>query len=215
MKKLLLAVVILLLPALVHAQGIVIKSGAASDLATVDTAKNIRVSTGQSTRATYVASTSALAGATLHTLSIEASASLGFKLVQWCVGLSNATAASSVAITVNRRSTASTAGTALTAEGTGALSISKVDPASANFGGVARSDGTLGTIGPTLDQYNFQVGIIATGAGSQQWVCQRYDYEGAQLPVVLAGVANGLSISVPSLGAGSLATSISATIIAE
>lgn len=215
MKRIIAVLLLLLVPALASAQGIVVKSGATSDLATVDTAKNVRVSTGASTRPTYIASTSALAGATLHTLSIEASASLGFKLVQWCVGISNATAASSVVVAVNRRSSASSAGTALTAEGTGALTISKLDPAAANFGGVARSDGTLGTIGATLDQYNFQIGINATGAGTERPYCQRYDYEGAQMPIVSAGIANGISISVPSLGAGGLATSISATVIAE
>jgi len=182
---------------------------------TVDTNNNGRVNYGVSTRVTYVASLSGLTAATAHTMSIESSAGTGFKLVTWCVSLSNATAASSVAVTLNRRSTASSVGTLVTAEATGANSVSKMDPVSGSFGGIVRLDGTLGTIGATLDQQQIQIGIIATGAGTERPFCKTYGTQGEQMPTIAAGVANGLTISVPTLGAGSLATSISATIIAE
>lgn len=181
----------------------------------IDTNNNLLIASGQSTRVSYIASLSGLTAATAHQLSIESSAGTGFKLAWWCIGLSNATAASTIAVVVNRRSTVSTGGTALTAEGTGATAISKMDPAAASFGGIARSDGTLGTIGPSTDQVNLEIGIIATGAGSERPFCQFYGQGGMQMPAVAAGVANGISISVPTLGAGSLATSISAGIIVE
>lgn len=182
---------------------------------TIDTNLNARTNYGTSTRTTYTASLSALTAATAHTMSIESSAGTGFKLVQWCVSLSNATAASSVAVTMNRRSTASTGGTLVTAEATGAQSVAKMDPTAGSYGGIVRLDGTLGTIGATLDQQQIQVGIIATGAGTERPFCKIYGSQGEQMPTVAAGVASGLTISVPTLGAGSLATSISATIIAE
>lgn len=170
---------------------------------------------GKPTRATYLASASGLAAATAHTLSIESPAGNTIRLTKWCIGLSNATAAVSVAVSINRRTTASSGGTALVAEGTGASTVSKMDPADGSFAGVGRIDGTLGTIGATIDQQNIQVGIIATGAGSVTPYCYEYGTEGDKVPILAAGVANGLTIAVPTLGAGSLATSISAVFIVE
>lgn len=170
-------------------------------------------------RATYVASSSALVTTAAYSLSIEASASKGFKLASFCVGVTNATAAAGVTITINRRSTASSGGTALTAEGTGADSISKLDPSDANFGGVARRTGTLGTIGATLFQQGFQIGELGAGAAdtpSQTPYCRSFGDNESKMPTVAVGVANGLSILVSSLGAGGLAFgSIAATIIVE
>lgn len=181
---------------------------------TVDSNLNGRTNLGVSTRSTFNAITAANTAATAHALHIESSAGTGFKLVQWCISVSNATAASSVNVIVNRRTTASTGGTALTNNGTGNTAITSFDEAS-SYGGIARLDGTAGTLGATLDQQQFQIGIIATGAGTDTPFCKRYGMSGEQLPTVLAGVSNGISISVPTLGAGSLATSINATIIAE
>lgn len=206
---------LLLFPAPLLAQGIVIKSGAASDLATVDTNKNFRISAGASTRATYIANASGLTAATAHTLAIDASAGTGFKLVGFCVSTSNATAASSIAITVQRRTTATTVGTLCTNNGTGTSCNVTTLGTSGTFGGSARVDGTLGTAGAVIDQYNYEVGIIATGAGSSPPFCVTYDSRSAQLPTSASGTANSIAISVPSFGAGSLATSIQATIIEE
>lgn len=185
-----------------------------SRCATVDTNKNLRASQGASTRTTYRASVSGLTAATAHTLSIESAAGTGFKLSGFCVSVSNATAASSIAVTVARRTTASSGGTALTNNGTGTTAITSFDGDS-SYGGIARIDGTPGTAGAVLDQYQFQIGIIATGAGSSLPFCVQYGQWGEQMPTVAAGVNNGLSIAVPSFGAGSQTTSISATIIAE
>jgi len=181
---------------------------------TVDTNLNARTNLGVSTRTTYGVTTTANTAATAHTLSIEASAGTGYKLVEWCVGLSNATAASSVNVILNRRTTASTGGTALTNNGTGNTAITALNT-SGTFGGIGRLDGTPGTLGATIEAHQVQIGIIATGAGGSIPFCKRYGNNGEMMPAVAAGVANGISISVPSLGAGSLATSITAIIIEE
>lgn len=181
---------------------------------TIDSTLNARTNLGNSTRSTYNAITAANTAATAHTLTIESAAGTGFRLVEWCISTSNATAASAVNVIVNRRTTASTGGTALTNNGTGNTAITSFDGAS-SYSGIARLDGTLGTLGATIDQRQVQVGIIATGAGAEVGFCKRYGDSGEQLITVLAGVTNGISISVPSFGAGSLATSISATIIQD
>lgn len=215
MHRKLAALLFLLLPAPLLAQGIVIKSGADSNLVTADSNKNIRTSEGASTRVTYIANASGLAAATAHTLAIDSSAGTGFKLAGFCVSTSNATAASSVAITVQRRTTATTAGTLCTNNGTGTSCNVATLGTTGTFGGAVRVDGTLGTAGAVIDQYNYQVGIIATGAGAQAPFCITYDLRGVQLPTSASGTANVIVISVPSFGAGSLATSLQATIIEE
>lgn len=182
--------------------------------ATVDANLNLRNSWGASTRGTFQAVTTGNTAATAHALYIESAAGTGFKLVSWCIGLSNATAASSVNVIINRRTTASTGGTVLTNNGTGNTAITSFDGVS-SYGGIARLDGTAGTLGATIEAHQVQIGIIATGAGGSIPFCKVYGTQGEQMPVVPAGVNNGISISVPSLGAGSLATSISAIIIAE
>lgn len=208
-----------LLPSLAFSQGVTLKSGATSDLATVDSNKNMRVAPGAGTRPTYACSAGGLATTALYNLSIEASAGTGFKLAKVCVGVSNATAAALVTVTIQRRTTASSGGTAATAEGTATPAVSKFDPVDANFGGICRITSTLGTAGAILDQWGFTVGEIGAGAAdptSEAVLCVPYGENGAKMPVVQAGVANGLSINVSAPGAGGLASgSISAVIIYE
>lgn len=209
-----------LLPALALAQGIPLKSGAGSDLATVDTAKNLRVSPGASTRPTYRCSATGLATTALYSMQIHAPAATGFKLAKICIGTSAATAAALQTVTVQRRTTAAAAGTAATAEGTASPAVSKMDPASGNFAGVCNITGTLGTAGAVLDGYGWTVPEIGAGAadpGTGFAQCYEYGDDGArQMPVVLSGITNGISIVVSAAGAGGLASgSITATFIVE
>jgi len=212
MKRLFL--VLTLLPSLVMAD-VVIKSGATTDTMNVNTNKAAETTQGKSSRATYNVSFSALTAATAHTVSIESPSGNTLRLVRWCVGTSNATAASSIAVILQRRTTASSAGTLAVAEGTGASVVTKLDPGDGNFSGIARLDGTPGTAGAVIDQQQIQVGIIATGAGSSLPYCMEYGTRGDKPPIVSAGVANGISLTVPSFGAGSLATSITAQVMVE
>jgi len=219
-RRLKLLCAFLIIPAYLCAQGLPIKSGATSDLATVDTNKNVRVTFGPSTRPTYMASAGGLATTALYNMSIEAAAGTGFKLAGWCIGVSNATAAALVTVTVQRRTTASSMGTLCTAEGTVAsCAVSKADPGAGNYGGVVRVTSSLGTAGAILDQQGFTIGEIGAGAadsGSPAPICRSYTGEGVQVPTVAAGTANGISINVSAPGAGGLAAgSIAATIIAE
>ena len=161
-------------------------------------------------RATYIATVGAQATTGAILLSIESSATQGFRLLGWCVSSSSATAAAAVNVTVRRTTTASASGTQLTAEGTGSTAVSKMYPGHANFPGIARLGGTPGTDGATLDQVGFTVGEIAAGTADPHGpepICKTYlNTAGIPVPEVVAGTANGISINVSSAGSGGLAS---------
>lgn len=168
----------------------------------------------QSTRPTYIASVGAQATTAAILLTIEAGASQGFRLVGWCISTSPATAAAAVTITVRRTTTASSGGTALTADGTGTTAISRLDAADAAYPGIARLNGTPGTAGATLDQIGTVAGLIGSVDSVHAPICKWYGLGGEKQPLVAAGVANGLSINVSSAGAGGLADGAITAIIA-
>ena len=201
-----------LIPSLCLAD-VAIRSGASSQLATVNTNGAILTNEGASTRISYIASAGGLATTAAYTMSLEAGSVLGFKISSICVGLSNATAAAAVTVVLQRRTTASTGGTAMVNEGTATPAISKMDPAAGSFAGLGKVTATLGTAGAVLDQWGFQISTTSTNMGS--W-CKTYGLNGEQLPIIAAGVNNGVSVSVSAPGAGGLAAgSISVTLIAE
>jgi hypothetical protein len=212
---------LLLFPALAMGQGIALKSGATSDLATVNTSKALLTQTGFSTKATYGASVGALSCNATNLLVIESAAGTGFKLASWCVSYSSvATAAAAINVFVRRETAASSGGTALTAEGTGTTSISQFVPGTGNYGGVARGGAaTSGAAGATLDQVGFTIGELGAGVAdppSPGVFCRTYGLAGDQLPAVASGIANGIVISMSASGAGGLSNcALSAVIIAE
>lgn len=206
MRRLTLLVALLAVPAL--AQGIQIKSGASSDVATVNTAKSLLVVRGVSTLATYQCSASGLVTTAAYTMQLDSEAGRGFKIQKICVGGSAATAAALQTIVVQRRTTASTGGTAATSEGTATPSVSRFDPNDAAWTGRCAVTPTLGTAGAILDQWGQTVPEIGAGAadpGSQPVFCKQYGNESEKAPTNLAGVANGISVSVSAAGAGGLA----------
>lgn len=213
MRRLIALLMLCLAPAALA--DVQIKSGASSTTLTVNTANSALVQSGVSTRPTYTATLTALASTTANVLSIESSAGTGFKLSRVCIFVPNATASAAILITVQRRTTASSGGTALTAEGTGVTSISKHDPADGNYGGVARLNGTPGTAGAIVDAFGFWNAM--TGASPPIGpFCKEYGANGEKMPTVLSGTSNGLSISNSVVGAGGTALmTIAATIIAE
>lgn len=207
------ALLLSLLPALVFAQGIPLKSGAGSDLATIDTNKNLRVTTGTSTKATYTCVATGLVTTSLYSMQLAAEASRGFKVLRICVGTSGATAAALQTISVNRRSTASSGGTAATAEGTATPSVSALVTGGSNWSGVCAATPTLGTVGPLVDGWGQMVGTLSAPNMS---TCREYGDVGMQTIAVGAGTANGLSVTATPVGAGGLASgSIAITFIAE
>lgn len=214
-------VVVLVLLALAGAAGaaVLLQSGASTDLLKINANKAALFILGSSDRATYRATATGLATTALYNMSIEASASQGFKLVRWCVGVSNATAAAPVTVSVNRRTTASSAGTLATAEGTASPAVSKMDSADANFPGIVRITSTLGTLGALIDGQSFAIGEVGAGTAdppSADEFCKEYGKLGEKMPVIPAGIANGVSINVSAPGAGGLASgSITATVIVE
>ena len=210
---------ILLLAGTAGAQGVPIKSGATSDLATVDTNKNMRVALGAPTRPTYTCSAGGLATTAAYALSLESEVSRGFRIARICVGTSAATAAALQTVTVRRTTTASSGGTAVTAEGTGTSSVAQHVPGTGNWGGVCRITGTAGTAGALLDAWGWTVGEIGAGTadpGSPNMQCKTYGNAGEQMPTVASGTANGVDVRVTAAGAGGLASgSIAITFIAE
>lgn len=177
------------------------------------------VNFGPSVRPTYSVSMGAQATTAAMTLSIESAAGTGFKLGNFCISTSSATAAAKVDIVVQRRTTASSAGTACTAEGTtvagAGCAISKMDPTDSNYTGVGRNGGTPGTAGAVLGQWGVTVPALASGF--QQPVClDDLLGRGYKPYIVSAGTANGLTITVSAAGAGGLADgAITAYIIQE
>lgn len=147
-------------------------------------------------------------------LQVESTATLGFELKEVCVSLSNATAAAAVTVTVRRTTAASTGGTLLTPEATGTGAVSKLNPSDGNYPGVVRVNGTT-TNGATLDQWGQQIGEIGAGAADPPGpplLCKRYPEPS---PIIAeAGVANGISVAVSSLGAGALASCSISTLLA-
>jgi hypothetical protein len=213
------SLVLLFLAGAASAQGVPLKSGAGSDLATVDTAKNLRVALGAPTRATYTCSAGGLATTAAYALSLESEVSRGFKIARICVGTSVATAAALQTVTVKRETAASSGGTAVTAEGTGTSSVAQHVPGTGNWGGVCRITGTAGTAGALLDTWGMTVGELGAGAadpGSPPVFCKTYGVAGEQMPTVASGTANGVDVRVTAAGAGGLASgSIAITFIAE
>lgn len=214
-----LVAILFLIPALASAQGVTIKSGASTDTATVDTNKNVRVTPGQSTRATYMATAGGLVTTAAYSMQIEAEAGRGFKLMQVCVGTSAATAAALQTVTIRRTTAAGSGGTALTAEGTGTVGVAQMVPGTGNWGGRTVHTGTAGTAGATFDSWGWTVGELGAGAAdpaSQPMRCKNYGENGAQPPTVASGTANGVTINVTAAGAGGLASgAITAVFIAE
>lgn len=204
-----LASILTLLPALAFAQGIPLKSGAGSDLATVNTAKSLLTVRGASTLATYTCTATGLASTAIYSMQLDAEVSRGFKIQKICVSANSpATAAAAVSVTVQRRTTASTGGTAATAEGTASPAVSKFDPADGNWGGRCAQTPTLGTAGAVLDGWSQTVGELGAGLadpGSGTPICKTYGDESEKAPTVLAGVTNGVSVAVSAVGAGALA----------
>lgn len=225
MKKILAVCVAVLLPALASAQGVVVKSGSTSDLAKVDTNKNVRVSTGASDRQTFSATISGATTTAAYNLQIESAAGTGFKIIEICVGYAQGATASGtiVTTTVSRRTTASSGGTALTNNGTGTTAITDMSVSGAGFGGLARGmAATLGTAGATIDQWSFRQSVLGATTGIEgvgdTRICQQYGSAqgGGKAIEVAAGTSNGVAVQVSAGGAGSVATgSIRVTFISE
>jgi hypothetical protein len=180
------------------------------------TAKIVR---GKSDAATYSCAATGLVTTAAYTMQINGEAGRGMRVQKICVGGSPATAAALQTITIQRRTTASTGGTAATAEGTASPSVSKFDPGDSNFSGVCAITPTLGTAGAVLDGWGQTVPEIGAGAadpGSQAVFCKTYGDESEKAMITAAGTGNGLSVSVSAAGAGGLAAgSISVIFIAE
>lgn len=212
-----------ILAALVLAQGIGLKSGLDTNVATVDANKNLRADLGASTRPTFIASISGGVTTAAYNLQVDAPAATGIKILDVCVSYAlGATAAGTIITTTVRRTTATgSGGTTLVNNGTGVATIADLSGAAVAYGGVGRGlASTLGTAGATIDQWQFPQTVIAgtTGITPLTIHCRVFGTAngGGMAIVVPAGTSNGVSVLVSAGGAGSLAVgSIRMTFIAE
>jgi hypothetical protein len=197
-------------------QGLPIKSGTTSDLMKVDTQGNARVSYGPSARATYMVSVSNQANTTAVTpVLVEAEAARGFRVTMLCITPGSQTTGASQLVQLMRTTTASSAGTVITAEvTTGNNGLSKFDPSDASWSGVARALGTPGTAGAIIDTFTIGVPPAAALDASPGEVCRRYCVTGEKCPTVQAGVTNGLKIAYTG-ATGGAGFSASLVFIAE
>lgn len=183
------------------------------------------VTTGASTRQTFSATISGATTTAAYNLQVESAAGQGFKVIEICAGYAQgATAAGTiVTTTVSRRTSASSAGTALTNNGTGTTAVTDLSGGSVAYGGLARGmAATLGTAGATIDQWAFRQSVLGAttgieGVGDVAY-CRQYGSAqgGGQAIVVPSGAGNGVAVQVSAGGAGSVAIgSIRMTFIAE
>lgn len=208
-----------LLTVMTLAQGLPIKSGATSDLATVNAKKALLTVDGQSTAASYTCVATGLTTTAAYSMQLDSEASRGFRIKRICVGTTVATAAALQTVTVQRRTTASTGGTAATSEGTASPAVSRHDPGDSTYTGRCAVTPTLGTAGAVLDGWGYTIGELGAGAAdtnSQMIYCRDYSKDETKGLINASGTANGISVNVSSAGAGGLAAgSISITFIAE
>ena len=174
---------------------------------TVQSGGSAEVVTGKSTRATYIASLSSVSYTAVESLiNLEAEAGRGFRITEVCVSGGSATAAAWTTWQLIRTTSASSAGTTIAAESTTTHSVTKMDPADANWSGAARTGGTEGTSGAVIDQGTIFVNITATppAAPGADQVCHTYCKSGDKCPTVIAGVANGVKLMFTATAGGAL-----------
>jgi len=159
---------------------------------------------GESDHATYEVHVSAIAvTASDGVINLEAEAGRGFRISQLCITPGQATAAAWVQWQLIRTTTASTVGTVIAAESTTTHSVTKMDPADANWSGLARFAATEGTSGAVLDAGTLHVNIAATPPTvAAQVFCREYGMNGGKLPTVVAGVTNGVKLMFTGTAGG-------------
>jgi len=203
MRRLILGFVLTLSATAAAAQGIPIKSGSTSDLASVNTHGSILTTEGESDSATYEVSLSTVSYTAVESLiNLEAEASRGFRISQLCINPGWATAVAMTQWQLIRTTTASSAGTVISAEGTTTHSVTKMDPGDSNWSGVARTGGTEGTSGAVLDQGTIFVPTLTTPPTVVGWQCREYGMNGGKLPEVAAGTANGVKLMFTATAGG-------------
>ena len=198
MKRILVTLALLAaLVAVPLAQGLRIMSGATSDLVTVNTKKSLLTTEGQSDSATYIVHAALQSIAVSDgIINLEAEASRGYRISQVCISPGQATAAVWMHWQLFRTTTASSGGTLIASESTTTHSVSKMDPADANWSGLARFAAVEGTSGALLDAGTVFVNVALTPPAVSPTYCREYGLEGGKLPTVAAGVGNGVKLMV-------------------
>jgi hypothetical protein len=203
MRMLRALVLVVLFSTLLAAQGVPIKSGATSDLAGVNTNKALSTAPGDSTRDSYAVILLSVAYTAVDSLiNLEAEAGRGFQITQICINPGWATAVAQTTWQLIRTTTASSAGTVISAESTTTHTVSKMNPASSNWSGIARTSGTEGTSGAVLDQGTIFVPINVTPPAVPRIFCRDYKGDNGQPPTVIAGTTNGVKLMFTGTAGG-------------
>jgi hypothetical protein len=206
MKTLKWIFVFVLVPVMLAAQGLPIKDGDSSTLASVNVNGSVEVVHGEPAVASYLVGTTnaAITSAGSDVLSLEAEASRGFRVTKLCIYPGSATAAALVQWQLIRTTTASSGGTQITAEVTsGNNFLSKADPGDANWSGVARAPAaTEGTSGAILDSGMAHVAITATPPTTFPYFCREYGIVDGKQPIIAAGTTNGVKLMFEGTAGG-------------
>jgi hypothetical protein len=190
-----------------------IKGVGTTNNAKVNVQGSLRTNEGPSDRATYFATVSGATTTAAWGVTCESGASLGFKVSQYCVTVpAGATAAGGpYVVTLRKTTAASSGGTALTDNGTGATAITRADAASNAFPGVCRGLAQTTTNGATIDQWSF---MVNAGVNLQPVTyCRTFGMNGDQLPTAATGTGSGIAVSVAAAGAGALAVGAASMIL--
>lgn len=200
---------LLIFAATASGQGVPIKDATTASLAKVNTLGAFVQTEGESTDATYVVHVAALAlTASDSLINIESEASRGFRISQVCIAPGQATAAAHVLWQLIRTTTASSGGTVIASESTTTHSVTKMDPAAANWSGLARAVATEGTSGAVLDQGTLFVNVATTPPTVDAYFCREYGMNGGQLPIIAAGVGNGVKLMFTGTAGGAGASAM-------
>jgi hypothetical protein len=170
----------------------------------INTFGSARTTAGKSDDASYIVSVTTAFTTVDSMINLEAEASRGFRITKVCIHPGSATAAANILWQLIRTTTASSAGTVITAENTTTNSVTKMDPGDANWSGVARTAATEGTSGAVLDQGNVYANIAATGSSETGLggECKEYGLVDGKQPIVAAGTANGVKLMLTGTAGG-------------
>lgn len=162
---------------------------------------------GGSGRSTYIYTVTQLDSTIAVDLSFEASATRGFRLAEVCYNVPPATASARATHYIARTSTASSGGTAIPSNSPSINNVGTVftvDPTNDPVWiGVARHNGTTGSIAAIIDQWDVYVPLLTQTTPAE--ICRQYGMTGGKMPVVRPGVTNGLTIRFSASGAGAVA----------
>ena len=194
--------------ALVLTQGVLVKSGASTNLATVTTKKALlAMPNGNSSYRSYIVSSAAMAMTASATFVIEPDPGQTLYVTKFCTSFTATTTTTIYTVELWRYFLRGTAGTLCAAEKTTSCGISSMDPADPPFSGSVRLNGSSGG-GVTVLVGAWQVITGELSVASGDWPSvQMFCYEqpiGALAPSINGADSSFFFRSAPASGTGAV-----------